>query len=115
MGDSGQIDWVQQTSSSEPIFTSWCITVPNGQDVSLEFYTLDIKDCFDAQLNIHNGHDSTGSLVATYCGKNATLPKTLRSTGSNVYILFQSCGKTNVDLKFGLTYTAVMPSAGITY
>ena len=89
---------------------SWCITVPNGQDVSLEFRTLDIEDCFDAQLKVFNGHDSTGPLAATFCGTNATSPKTLRSTGSNVYILVQSNGTASVYLQFDLAFTAVRPA-----
>ena len=115
VGDSGKLAYSTQTSSRRRFTYSWCITGTNGQDVSLEFFTLDIETCFDAQLDVFNGRDSTGTLLATYCGKNATSPRQVRSRGSDVYVLLQSSGKTSVYLSVRFAYTTRKDFEGTVY
>ena len=115
MDESGDLSYSAQTSSRGRVIYSWCIAGTNGQNVFLEFSTLDIKTCSDAQLHVFNGRDSTGTLLATYCGRNATSPKQVRSRGRDVYVLLESSGKTSVFVSVRFAYTTRKDFKGTVY
>ena len=93
-------------------YCSWTIAVKHGLEVYLEFTTLNIPDCLGNQLEIYDGVDSTGSLLATYCAKNATSGNTLRSTENNVYVMFKSGANNGGSLQFQARYKAEDPITG---
>ena len=115
MAESGNLSHSAQTPQSEGVIYSWCITGINGQNVFLEFSTLDIKTCSDAQLHVFNGRDRTGTLLATYCGNNATSPKQVLSRGRDVYVLLESSGDTSVFVSVEFTYTTRKDFEGTVY
>ena len=91
---------------------SWSITVKHGLEVFLEFTSMDIPDCSENQLEIYDGVDNTGSLLATYCADNATSGNTLRSTGNSVYVMLKSGNSNAGSVQFQARYEAEDPITG---
>ena len=93
-------------------YCSWSITVKHGLEVFLKFTTLNIPDCSENQLEVYDGVDNTGSLLAVYCAKNATSGNTVRSTGNNMYVMFKSGNDNSGSLQFQAQYEAKEPITG---
>jgi hypothetical protein len=93
-------------------YCSWSITVKHGLEVFLKFTTLNIPDCSENQLEVYDGFDNTGSLLAAYCAENATSGNTVRSTGNNMYVMFKSGNDNSGSLQFQARYEAKEPITG---
>ena len=98
---------------------SWSINVNVPARILLKFQTLEVPNCKENSLDIYDG-DSTkrSTLLARFCGKNATSGANVISTTNNLHIVFKS-GK-NFDkntkdrskrLQFHAEYTSL--EAGI--
>ena len=93
-------------------YCSWSVTVKQGLEVFIEFTALAIDDCSENKLEIYDGVGDKGSLLAVYCGKNATAGNTLRSTGNSVHVIFKSGAYSGHRLAFKAQYKAERSIAG---
>ena len=59
--------------------------------ILLKFLTLTIPNCQENYLDIYDGISKNGStLLARFCGKNATKDAEVMSEVNNLYIVFKS-------------------------
>ena len=79
---------------------SWSINVNVPARILLKFQTLQVPNCKENSLDIFDGDSSEGStLLARFCGKNATSGANVISTTSNLYIVFKSGKRFDKDTK----------------
>ncbi|XP_070550661.1 blastula protease 10-like isoform X2 [Ptychodera flava] len=75
--------------------------------IELEFTKMKVEDspqCSADRIIVFDGEDSSSPLVGTYCGNK--IPKLFTSSGSQLFIAFQSNGK-NVDEGFEIKLTPI--------
>ncbi|KAG8443219.1 hypothetical protein GDO86_011865 [Hymenochirus boettgeri] len=74
----------------------WTIIVPNGEAVQLEFveqfHIEALENCSSSFLELRDGADSSGRLIAKLCGNS--LPITFKSLGTAMHLRFRTDGGT---------------------
>ena len=88
---------------------TWTITVPEHQQVSLQFQSLDI-DCAGDFIEIHDGSDGSARKIGHFCGTtDSTLQ--LNSTGNQMYVKLTTDGS-NQQEGFEAKFNAIETAAG---
>ena len=72
-------------------YCSWSIKVNITSRISLKFPYLDVPNCEVNSLDVYDGDSAnTSTLLAKFCGDNATSEATMMSTANNLYIALKS-------------------------
>lgn len=72
-------------------YCSWSIKVNITSRISLRFPHLYVPNCEENSLDVYDGDSAnTSTLLAKFCGDNATSEATVMSTTNNLYITLKS-------------------------
>ena len=98
-------------------YCSWSITVTAPLLISLKFHNLSVPNCEENFIDIYDGKGMEEStMLARFCGNNATSGTNIASKTNNLYIVFKSGnnsakedGNTSKSLGFNAKYEAFEP------
>lgn len=91
--DNGSFSSPNFLNNSYPDFQvcSWSVTVNASLRILLKLQTINIPNCEENYLDIYDGrHDNASTLLARFCGKNATSGAKVTSKMNNLYIVLKS-------------------------
>ena len=93
-------------------YCSWLVTVNETLVVLLHFPYLQLPNCQENFINIYDGKNETYSLLASYCGSNATEGrKEMVSTTNSVYVFLKyrsSSKNAEISMAFRAEYSSLV-------
>lgn len=101
---------------SNGVTMEWVVT-PNNGPITFSIVTLNLGysagvPVGDATVNIYDGVDNTGTLLATYTTSNIRIPSPQTTTGDSLYVVLQSSSSNNGVVDFTMSYQSLGDPCG---